>query len=231
MRARLTSGSEEEIAEQSETLEPRVYDELEVVADQDSELGVEPTFELAGERHSSHIRARNLEALQILADLTKMEPTDFERFCALLLNTIGADARHVGRTADGGVDFVATDVPIGIRYGVAFRKGAPLVIGQAKRYKAANLVTENELRDFLGGAMLKADELRRSQERFGLFTPVVYAFWTTSQLNEKALQFARKAGIWTLGGLSLAQVSSRLGIAPVSVHVLEGASPGSAESC
>ncbi len=209
---RLAEKSAEELAELSEGLVPAVFDELLIVAEQNAERGVEATFELAGERGGdAHIRAAHTEAALVLEKLLIVSPKAFEDFCAAVLSAIGGKGESVGKTGDGGVDFVALDVPFGTSPGTAFRGACSLVVGQAKRYKEDNLVTEGEVRDFLGGAVVRAAQIQRDHQ-YGLMSPVVFAFWTTSELNAKAMGFAKRAGVWYLGGLALAQLAFRLGI-------------------
>src|SRR5205814_3827809 len=127
---------------------------------------LDPTFELVGDRKGGHIRALNTDAPLVLPKLQKMASDRFEDFCVKVLTAIGGEARQVGKTGDGCVDFIASSIPLGSRFGPAFHRGTPLIVGQAKRYKADNFVSEIELREFVGGGLLKLDELRRSSDRF-----------------------------------------------------------------
>jgi restriction endonuclease Mrr len=208
---RLTEKSPEELAELSEGLAPAVFDELLIVSVQNADRGVEATFELAGERGDAHIRAAQTEAPLVLEKLLGLSPKAFEDFCASVLSAIGGKGQSVGRVGDGGVDFLAMAVPFGSSSGAAFRAACPLVVGQAKRYKEDNLVSEAEVRDFLGGALVRAVQVQRDNN-YGLMSPVVFAFWTTSELNAKAMEYAKRAGVWYLGGLALAQLAARLQI-------------------
>jgi hypothetical protein len=58
--------------------------------------------------------------------------------------------------------------------------------------------------------MLRADDLKREDERFGILFPVAYAFWTTSNFNKPARDYAKRMGLWCLGGLGLAQLAHKL---------------------
>jgi len=52
------------------------------------------------------------------------------------------------------------------------------VIGQAKRYKAGNTISETQLREFVGAATLERHKLLKDGI-IGPLSPVVFAFWTT----------------------------------------------------
>ncbi|MGO8925847.1 MAG: hypothetical protein ACLQU3_02975 [Limisphaerales bacterium] len=43
-------------------------------------------------------------------------------------------------------------------------------------------------------------------------TPVLLAFWTTSDFTPQAKQCARELGIWHLNGIGLAQLAIRVGL-------------------
>lgn len=212
LAARLTTRSEEGIADLTETLESPVYTELQRISDEQQQNGIEPTFQLDGSRGSAYVRALSVEATALLGQVRLVSAMDFELLCARILSALGATARQVGQSGDGGVDFVATDLPISSHDTVALRACRPFVIGQAKRYREGNLITVHDLRSFVGAAALKADELRRQEERFGLYSPVAFAYWTTSDFNNLARDFSNRAGLWCLNGIALAQLMIRLGI-------------------
>jgi restriction endonuclease Mrr len=207
LKTHIPAWSEEIIAETAEKYESNIFQELEKITDLTKRDGVEPSFLLDGEPGTAYIKGENLEAISILNIIKKKTPDEFEQFCADLLSLLGGITRKVGRSGDGGVDFIATDLPVSNHKFMALQGGFPIVIGQAKRYKEDNFVSVNDVRDFLGGAMLKQDEIKRENERFGLFSPVIYAFWSTSDFTLPAYEFMREAGIWYLGGLALAQLT------------------------
>jgi hypothetical protein len=212
LKNHMSSWSEEKIAETAEKLESAIFFELGQIADQLLQDGIEPSFQIDGEPGTAYIKSINLEATSELIRLRKKTPEEFELFCSNVLSSLGAVSRNVGGTGDGGIDFISTDLPVSNCKFTALRGCNPVVIGQAKRYKDGNLVNVNEVREFLGGALLKQDEIKREKESLGLFTPVIFAFWTTSNFTSPARKFLRDAGIWYLSGFSLAQLSLYLGV-------------------
>lgn len=205
-----TSMSDEQIFENSERLEEKVFYELEKISTHLISDGVEPTFILDGDPQAAYIKAGSIEAIPILDNLRNIKPEDFEQICANILEALGGNTRRVGGTGDGGVDFIATDLPITGYDLPALKISRPIVIGQAKRYKDGHFVKVNEVRDFLAGALVLQDDIKRENERFGLFTPVIYAYWITSDFTKPAYDFCRRSGLWSLNGLSLAQLAIRL---------------------
>jgi len=187
-----------------ESILGEITDELEL-------YGTEPSFLLEGEPGTAYIKAQNVEAVETLIKLKLLSPMEFEQFCSEMLRNLGATANTVGGTGDGGVDFIAFNLPIGKIDIAALHACYPTVIGQAKRYND-RFITVTDLRCFLGGALIKADEIKRTYDRYGIFSPTAYAFWTTSEFHNSAREFARNAGLWCLGGLSLAQLSLRIGL-------------------
>jgi len=135
-------------------------------------------------------RHETLDALQNLL------PKNFEDFCVQLLKSLGAIAHNVGGPGDGGVDFQGKNLTLGGMTEFLPDFAKPALIGQAKRYKGK--VSEPEVREFLGGAMLRAREME-----LGLCTPVIFAFWTTSRLDTAGLDLCKKYGVWYLDGRML----------------------------
>jgi hypothetical protein len=209
--------SEERVADVAEKLEAEALGELRTIAEGLRQLGTEPPFVVAGEPGAIYIRAENMSARQVLASIKSLTGREFEDFCAALLEALGAASKVVGGSGDGGIDFTAYDLPVAKVETLAVRGSYPFVVGQAKRYLDGNLVSVNALRDFLGGAVVRADTIRREFERFGLFSPAVFAFWTTSSFTAAGRRFAVEAGIWALDGLPLAQLAIRLGL-PIAVQ-------------
>lgn len=173
------------------------------------EDGSLPSFEL--DPHDPYIRRINQYNAEIAKKLRGIDPFYFEVVCKRILEELGAIAENTQRTNDGGVDFYALEMTTYSLTHPVPRSAALSVIGQAKRYAIDNEVTETEVRKFIGGAILKVDELRK-QGKINVLSPVVYAFWTTSDLHVNAKQFSRKMGIWHLDGMALAEYVVKLGL-------------------
>lgn len=141
-------------------------------------------------------RAETLDAM------LEFSPKHFEDFCVKILISLGARASNVGGPGDRGVDFEAEKLNLGglTEFLPDFAK--PALIGQAKRYKGT--VSEPEVREFLGGAMLRAREMG-----LGICTPVIFAFWTTSKLDRAGLELCQKYGIWYLDGRMLVRLAEK----------------------
>lgn len=208
----LVGWSREAVAELSEELVPEVFVHLGRIRDHNVDQGIEPTYELSEELGAAYIKGLPSRAPELLAQLRNIEPKRFERFCARVLIEMGAEGSDVGGTKDGGVDFIAFNLPVARHAGAAFRGSYPIVLGQSKRYGQNRLVSVSDLRSFVGAAVVREDQLKRVDERFGIYTPVVYAFWTTSDFTGEGRAYAKRAGLWCLGSLALAQVTLRLGI-------------------
>jgi restriction endonuclease Mrr len=203
--------SEEKITDLAEQYEHAVFSDLGEITDRLKFNGTEPSFLLEGEPGTTFIKSQNIEAVETLTRLKQLSPKEFEQFCSGVLRTLGATANTVGGSNDGGVDFIAFDMPVS-RIEIAALHACNLtIIGQAKRY-ADKFISLTDLRCFLGGALVKSDEIKRSYEKYGVFSPTVFAFWTTSDFHQSARNYAINAGLWCLGGLSLAQLSLRIGI-------------------
>ncbi len=156
-----------------------------------------------------YIRRINEKHAEVAGKLRLIDPFYFEVVCKRILEKLGATAENTQKTYDGGVDFFALNLTT---YSASYplpKTAALSVIGQAKRYAADHEVKENEIRNFVGGAMLKLDELRK-QGKINVLGPVVFAFWTTSDLQMHAKEYSRKMGIWHLDGMALAEYVLKL---------------------
>jgi len=170
--------------------------------------GVVPDFEIDSES-IPYIRLLDFKAKELLSKLRQIDPFDFEEVCAEILRKLGAQAEVTKRSNDDGVDFYAIDfdfVPDGINTPQACRAA---VIGQAKRFADGNAVKETDVRAFVGGAMKVKHDLSSAGKIFPL-SPIVYAYWTTSDFTQSAKKFSRDLGIWYLSGRALAQYVSEL---------------------
>lgn len=168
-----------------------------------------PSYEL--DDKEQYIRKINQQNSLIAANLRLIDPFYFEVVCKRILEQLGATAENTQKTNDGGVDFFALNLTT---YSSSYplpKSAALSVIGQAKRYAVDHEVKENEIRNFIGGALLKLDDLRK-QGKINVLGPVAFAFWTTSELHVNAKEFSRKMGIWHLDGMALAEYVLKLNL-------------------
>lgn len=181
--------------------------------------GVPPSFEIDSE-DLPYIRVADAITLPLLLKLRRVDPFDFELVCSHILQKLGAQAEVTQKTNDGGVDFYAIDfdfVPDGINTPQACRAA---VIGQAKRYKDGNNVHESDVRAFVGGATKARHDLVVQRKIFPL-SPIVYAFWTTSDFDPNAKIFCRSLGLWYLSGRALARYVYKLDLEPYVDSLLD----------
>lgn len=167
-------------------------------------------FEIDNEQ-SPYVRMLPSLPTPILSRLRRIDPFDLEGICAKLLSALGAESSVTQKTNDGGVDFIAVNlkiVPRGLTIPLACHAA---VIGQTKRYQEGNTISETKVREFVGAATLRRHELLRDG-RLGPFTPVIFAYWTTSDFDLSAKRFAREMGLWYMDGLTLASYVSGLGL-------------------
>jgi len=213
LSTRLPTLSDEQRAEFSEEVELQVLNELYRRLGMDKDDGVVSNFEVSSEESTSYIRFIERPELTLLDTLRNATPKQFEQFCKKVLDTLGANAIVKGGPGDGGVDFFALDLPLNPYDIPSPPGGKALVVGQAKKYAIDNLVTEYELRSFVGASAKESFNIKRDHpSEIGIAHPTVLAFWTTSDFHTSARQFARDLGIWYLNGLALVQLANRLGI-------------------
>lgn len=213
LSSHLTENSKEEISEIVEGAEAQIVQELFKLNDQNISDGVIPRFELFSESDTNYIKFIDRPEVTFLEELRQESPQQFELFCKRVLEKLGATAFVEGGPGDGGIDFIGFELPVGFYRGPTSSGGKVVVIGQAKRYKAGNNISETDLRSFIGAAVRRAYELKRkSSEKVGSLQPIVYAFWTTSDFHQNAKTYAREMGIWYLSGLALAQLATRVGL-------------------
>jgi len=170
--------------------------------------GTTPSFEIDNEQRP-YIRAVGGRSEDILAKLRTIDPFEFENVCAWILEKLGASSQATQQTNDGGIDFYGVNykiVPAALTVPSACRAA---IIGQAKRYRESNLISETQLRGFVGAATLKRHELLATQS-VGALTPVLYAFWTTSDFDPNAKKYARAMGLWYMDGRTLAEYIEHL---------------------
>jgi hypothetical protein len=206
VRKKLVLYSEEEVWDYVENNIQYVAEHLRDVIAECNVDGAIPTFEIDSEP-SPYIRLTAKLPSDVIAKLRKIDPFQLETICAKLLAVLGATSSETQRTNDGGVDFVGVNlkiVPLALTVPTACRAA---VIGQAKRYKDGNPISETRLREFVGAATLK-----RHQLRIGPCVPVLFAFWTTSDFDPSAKRYAREMGLWYMDGLTLATYVTDLGL-------------------
>ena len=209
LAAKLPKYSEDDIWELIEDKLPHIADALRTDAAECRADGVPPRFEIDDEQ-SPYIKAFPADYI-LLAKLRRIDPFKVEDLCAEILAKLGATANVTERTGDGGVDFIATDLDI-----VPSGYGMPAVcratvIGQTKRYKEGNVISERALREFVGSGVWKRHKLRLDSGISPL-APVILAFWTTSNFEPNAKRYAREMGIWYMDGHTLASYVSKLGL-------------------
>lgn len=212
LQFRLRDSSPEELAEYAERLSSSVMRELQTRAAEDKAEGISAAFEISGESDSAYFRLLGSPEVPLLQKLRGLDPKRFEEVCAEILIQLGAKAHTIGGSADQGVDFRATNLQLGEYVKFAPRSSQAMVIGQAKRWNGKN-ITETMMREFVGGAVLHAQRIRISLTAdAGVLTPVIFAYWTTSDFHHLARKYAREMGIWYLNGVGLAQLADRAGI-------------------
>lgn len=204
--SRRTSLSAESVAEYAESLEDDVLRELFRIASEDRERGADPSYRIDAADGEPYILGLDGPIRPIRARLLRLEPTPFEHACLAVLRHLGAEGEVSGGPGDGGIDFRAS----GLRFGAppisSVSRGLVSVLGQAKRYAVDNIITVKDLREFVGAATLRIQELRRVDSRFSTLSPIALAFWTTSDFHSSAVQYARDLGIWILNGRGIAQL-------------------------
>lgn len=139
-----------------------------------------------------------------LKSIRAMDDTKFEILCSTLLKSLGwTETERTGGVDDGGVDFYAFGYPKLEIFNLPMPSNCKvMVLGQAKRHKEGNNISETELRKFIGGAVKKLDEFRKAG-KVGVLTPVIYAFWTSSDFDGPAKKYAQIMGIWFMNGRTM----------------------------
>ena len=210
--SRLVGKSAEECADLAEKVMPKLVSALENIRVESLEDGVEPNFELSIEQNALYIRAVSSEASRFLDCLLELTPQEFEHFCGRILRAMGGKPTVTGKPGDGGIDFIAKDLPLCS----PAPKGARItIVGQAKKYGRDHLVVEQEIRSFVGSTVRKTSDPEDPHcFRRNILAPVSFAFWTTSDFQPSARKFARGLGLWYLNGIALSQLSIRLKVEP-----------------
>jgi hypothetical protein len=156
-----------------------------------------------------------LMRLHRMANATAREQQEnskkFEILCSNILRKLGCEnANCIGGTDDSGVDF----------HGFGFLNQETLlmpttskifVIGQAKLKQKSNSVNENDIRKFIGGALRKLNEFRKNGS-ISVLTPIIFAFWTSSDFDIPAKEYAKNMGIWFMNGRTFVEYLKALGL-------------------
>jgi restriction endonuclease Mrr len=152
----------------------------------------------------------------ILTAIRNIDSAEFEVLCAKILSKLGwNEAERIGGTQDDGVDFYAFGFPNSQLFDLPMPPSCKaLLIGQAKRYKQDNNVSETEIRKFVGGAFKKLNEFRKAG-KVGALTPVIFAFWITSDFDSPAKEYAKTMGIWFMNGRTLVEYLDKLDLAEI----------------
>ncbi len=187
-----------------------IAEHLREEAAQSRSDGADSRFEIDDES-PPYIKAIDSYASKVLDRLRIIDPLEVERLCAKILTKLGANSQRTEGSADGGVDFTATNlniVPGALRVPDACKA---LVIGQTKRYKDGNLISETRVREFIGAAVMRRHLLTR-EGNIGPLSPIIFAFWTTSDFEPNAKKFARESGLWFMDGFTFANYINELGL-------------------
>lgn len=211
LTVRLPNYSTSQIAEIVETNAAYVAEHLREELACCRQDAVPPEFEIDDEA-SPYIRLSDESSQALARDLCRVDPFRFEELCVDILRALKARAELNRKRSDDGVDFFAIDfdfVPDTVNTPQGCRAA---VVGQAKRFKSGHLIKETDLRAFIGGAVKVRNDLLIGRKILPL-SPVVFAFWTTSDFDPSAREYARSLGIWYLNGRALARYVRDLGLA------------------
>lgn len=104
----------------------------------EDEVSPEERIDSAAEELSTALRD------ELLARIVSAEPTFFEHVIIDLMLAMGyggsGSGKHLGKTADGGVDGIINEDPLGL----------DIVFLQAKRYAEGNVISVSQIREFAG---------------------------------------------------------------------------------
>ena len=146
-----------------------------------------------------------------LRKLQTMNPTHFENYCAAVVKKLGGSCISNGGKNDGGIDFFSNNVSIVCNAAPFPATSKVAIVGQAKRYKDGNLVSLNEVRQFVGASMRFVNE-KRANGQIAALSPVLLAMWTSNSFHPEASEYCRKIGVWEASGETLLQLAQFYGI-------------------
>lgn len=207
---RLPDYSIEEISDICEKYFQRTCEELRNAHANQKDSGTIPNFEITDE-DSPYIKTFNRPELFIKNKIDAYNYKCFEIFCSLVLTKLNAKAEVTGSKEDGGIDFIAYNFPFGLIKIPSPKTSRLTVLGQAKHHKK-ELITESELRKFIGGAVREHYKKLILNQDIKVLSPVVFAFWTNAEFHPAAIEYADNVGIWYLNGTALAQLAYAVGI-------------------
>jgi restriction endonuclease Mrr len=210
-KKRLVSRSETAIEDMVATNAPYVADHLRNQLVECAVDGSVLRFEIDSEQ-SPYVRLVQSFRSEVLDKLTRIDPYEFEDVCAKILGRLGAKSNRTQRTNDGGVDFIGVDLKVTPDALTLPRACRAAVIGQAKRYKPGRLIKETTFREFVSASALHRHGMVVDGKLWPL-TPVIYAFWTTSDFEPGARDFGRRMGLWYMDGATLSAYIEGLGLA------------------
>jgi hypothetical protein len=212
--------SDEEISETAEALVHKVTECLTQNADDYIKQGIDPPYTV--DIADLFFKIRSSPETVLRKQLANMTPKGFEFFCRKILVNLMGSATVEGGPNDECVDFFAVGLPLAGAVGPFPTASRLAVIGQAKRWKVGSEVKLSDMREFVGGALIRADQLRKDYaDRYGLLAPTSYAYWVTCDFSLGARQFANKAGLWYLNGIALSQLAIRTGLASTDIPTIE----------
>ncbi|MEB6605326.1 MULTISPECIES: restriction endonuclease [Aeromonas] len=197
--------STEEIAEIAEDHMPHISQLLREQLEAERLSQVPSVFEL-DEESPPYIRSLISDEIRRLSrDICSIAPDRFEIICQEIVSKIGGVSnQHIGGANDGGIDFIGYDIVPDQGYTYIPQSSKIVILGQAKRYARSHNVNLNEMRQFVGSCKAKINDLKRSG-KIGPFTPIMCAFWTTSNFSAEAVNYARQIGVWYMDGISIAK--------------------------
>jgi len=213
LKQTLQDWSDERIYEISEKHEKYVFDILLQKFDEIVSSGDQPSFKIEDDSGTFYYSSSLGKEKPIIKKIIEDSPEKFELLCKTILEKLGAKSEVVGGTDDGGVDFIAYELPMG---GIKLKTKTTnqlLVIGQAKRLQNDTIISEKRLREFVGASVKKRyDLLVKKEYNTRYIQPTVYAFWTTADFDTDAREYAKSLGLWLLNGIGVAQLIIELNI-------------------
>ena len=210
IRKRMVNASDLQISEYIE--EKAGYIERHIRESEDEAFQHGTVFNLEIDNEvPPYVRKTSLPANAVLEKLKKIDPFVFEEVCSRILTALGCESEVTQTSNDGGIDFIARGLdilPDGINCPAYCRAS---IIGQAKRY-SDNLIAEKALREFVGASLLQRHKLRVGR-KIGPLSPVILAFWTTSNFGPTTKNFAAQVGVWMMDGPTISKYLEDLQLA------------------